>query len=273
MMFSSELVNHWFYNLINNKINDEILLLVLPCSNYQREGFKDSFDKLQTKNYELIEISSIESINELEKNKNIIILGHPRMNIDLLNNLRRCVLHASWEGAYKLFLSDEHIEVIRKSSIRKSILEKNSYLYFFKQREPIRLLNSFSRRQISDYIFYSSIYSRKDIPFYFIATLLPDKFMHKYEGEQYSSDWEEIIYKDIFYLSQSHILTSRLAILIYKVTTLQLDDSTTRIGRYYRQQLGVKSKTVRLPQKIYMIPENITKAYDLTEYFTHLIKL
>ena len=72
-MFHIELVNHWFYNLINNNVNDELLLLVLPSFNYSKNKLKDSLEKL-TKNYELVEISSIKSINELEKNNDSILI-------------------------------------------------------------------------------------------------------------------------------------------------------------------------------------------------------
>ena len=265
-MFHIELVNHWFYNLINNNVNDELLLLVLPSFNDSKNKLKDSLEKL-TKNYELVEISSIKSINELEKNKNIILLGYPMMNIYLLNNMEHSVLYISLIYLNQYFLSDKHIEDIEKSSMKKFVYERDRYLYFYEQREPIALLNTLSRKEISNSVIAPLLYSQKEIPFYFIQTIFPYPFISKDKDKHYGIDWETIINIDIFYLLKSHILTARLAILIYKVTTLKLDDSTTRIGIYYRQKLGVKSKTTRLPQNIYEIPGHTAKAYDLTNYF------
>jgi len=262
-MFSSQLVNHWFYNLINNKPNNEILLLVLPNLNNYKKKLKESLLKLQVKNYELITIDSITSINKLENNQNTIILGLPRMNINLLNNLQHCVLYSSWEDSYKSFLSNEHIDYIKKFTKKESIAKSNRYMYCYEQRDPMTLLNPLNRFLISDYIIDSSIYSSRNIPFDFITQIFPHMYIHKYDGKRYIDDWKYLISKDISYLSKSNILTARLAIVIYKVTTFKFDDSSTRIGNYYREKLGVKSKTIRLPQNVYHIPDNTTKAYDL----------
>jgi hypothetical protein len=56
------------------------------------------------------------------------------------------------------------------------------------------------------------------------------------------------------------ILTSRLAITIYKATTLKLTDTTTKIGTFYRKELGIRSKTIQLPN---IKPIQRVKAYDL----------
>jgi hypothetical protein len=270
-MFSSKLVNHWFYNLINHKVNDEILLLVLPSDKYHREKLKNSFSNLQTKNYELIEIESITSINKIENNKNTIILGQPRMNIDLLNNLQNCVLHSSWEGSYQFFLSDKHIEDIKRCSVKKPITGITRYTYFYEPRNPISLLHPLNVDLLEYTILELSMYTPQTRPFDFIRQIFSSSYIYKEKDKRYSCDWENLIIQDIFYLSKSHILTARLAMLIYKISIFKLDDSNTKIGNFYRIKLGLKSKTVRLPQDIYRMPGHTTKAYDLTDYWYRLV--
>jgi len=259
--------NYWFNNLIKNKINTEILLLILPLNlktnNIKRKKFEDRFSKLKMTNYKLIDIHYIKSFNEVEKDKNIIILGHPMMNVELLNNLQHNILCISLLHTYKYFLSDNHIENIGNISTITLEDSEDNYLNFYKQRDPTILLKKLPN--IFDYIFGLSL--PQEQAFNFISRILPGQFNYKYRGRIYYSTWEHIIEADIYYLQRSHILTARLAILIYKLTTYKFDDSHTKIGIYYKQKLGVKSKTVRLPQKMYRIPELTVKAYDLTHYF------
>jgi len=59
------------------------------------------------------------------------------------------------------------------------------------------------------------------------------------------------------YLTAKKILTARLAIVIYKIATLQFYDSDTKIGKFYRYNLGIRSKAY----KVYN--NKIVKVYNL----------
>jgi hypothetical protein len=73
--------------------------------------------------------------------------------------------------------------------------------------------------------------------------------------------WKELIENDILILSTFKILTSRLAVTLYKMCTFKFYDSNTTIGNYYRKTIGVKSKTIQLPPNTKPIQK--VKAYDL----------
>ncbi|QOY55695.1 hypothetical protein HUE87_05580 [Candidatus Sulfurimonas marisnigri] len=80
--------------------------------------------------------------------------------------------------------------------------------------------------------------------------------------------WEKEIDEEIHILLSHNILTSQLAIAIYKACTLQFKDSNTKIGRYYYSHLGVRSKTMQLPNIYnakYKKPRRLAKAYDLNK--------
>ena len=58
--------------------------------------------------------------------------------------------------------------------------------------------------------------------------------------------WRLQIEKEIELLWQKKILTSRLAIAIYRATTLKFNDSNTCIGNFYNENLGIKSSSFHL---------------------------
>ena len=59
--------------------------------------------------------------------------------------------------------------------------------------------------------------------------------------------WKNIIKAEVYILRLYNILTSQLAVAIYRASTLQFSASTTKIGIFYRKNLGIKSKTIHLP--------------------------
>ena len=264
-----ELIYHWFYNLLNNKINEEILYLKLnnhlglKYINYTNKIIKN-ISSLGVENLKLIDLHTVEdkSISLIIekyniKNTNIVIIDTTNIKIQLLlKNLKHNILYPLNELnrkkiVDKLLSFDEFIKESKKQYLKPDIDTIYSYVYYYKQRDPIEIIKQINYSNVKNYVFS------------FKSKFLPNNCY--YDKFNITLDCKTILTNDIYYLLEKHILTSRLGILIYRIGTLEFDTSTTKIGKYYRQKLGIKSKTVRPAKRYntYNIPNLTLKAYDL----------
>lgn len=77
----------------------------------------------------------------------------------------------------------------------------------------------------------------------------------------------EQIEKELNLFKTEKILTSRLAVFIYRLFSFDIEASTTKIGRYFATKIGTKSKVFTkktlLDRKSKIYIENSIRAYDL----------
>lgn len=265
------LVLHWLNNVIDNKLNDEILLIVLNSFYQGDENAIKKFEKIinldiNIYNYKIFDIKEIESINKIKKtedNTNIILLGHPSMNINKILNSNTKVLLSVYSNLLECNLLKTKTKELRLSKETINIedeLEINEWErleHYIEKKDPQKVIYS------NNYNFiYKSIFSifLKEIYNNFLTVFYPFSILQSNQTT-FPTFWKDQIEEDILILKNYKILTSRLAVAIYRSCTLSFFDSNTKIGLFYYDKLRIKAKTTQLPiqnrQKV--------KAYDLNK--------
>ncbi|MFY9074979.1 hypothetical protein OZZ08_08410 [Malaciobacter mytili] len=260
---------HWFKNTIDNKLNDEILLIILNLNHKERLEKIEKLEKdlgLDNKkhNYESFDISKVESFNDLKDiKKNALVIAHDLIDINKISNLECNILLCfyndilecnSLETKGKLkTLSKEDTEEV-KDLKPEDCRDDDFYDSFIKKNNPLDIIFSNDDKIISKCI-SSRFIKNSFIIFKNINILQSNRVMHK-------TIWEEQIQEDIFTLLKYKILTARLAVAIYKSSTLRLNDSNKKIGLYYHNELGIKSKLIHIPKSK---PSKKIKAYHLKD--------
>lgn len=225
-----DLVSHWFYNVNYNIINTEILLL-----NFKN---KDDAKKLLESNF-------------LKNNKNLLVTSLQKLNKKDLNsmNKRSIILVAGKEisfGHLGIF-KDENIKILFSGITNLNQLE--NYIVFSNSsiQKPIILFQDshhfYLRNLDPSTIVYNVNYTK-----YFISTFLDYEEDNDLSFNQQSvklfllrnvhSITIDTILNDIKYFEFTGVLTSRLAIFIYKMCTFYYDATDKEIGTFYAYMLG-----------------------------------
>lgn len=263
------LITQWFNNLLGYQQNDEILFF--ESLNSDR---KKLIRELLTKqnNYIIINLTSYTSNFERYENSNIILFQDMNeKNIPEQPVFKKMI--------HKIFLlapnENEFFDKIKNYIDPKKIqshpnqyTKEERYLYYFEKVDPLGLILNKNFELIPFII--NAI--RRNLIFWkpqVVRNLLIDKTSFKIET------FEESLYADIFLLRESQILTSRLAVIIYRIANLNLGATTTASGRYFHKKTGTKSKAYNYDLLLkYNRSEEIKidiglnkknfKAYDLT---------
>jgi hypothetical protein len=261
------LVNYWLSNIIKNKINNDILLFIFKRQGNLKINKKSDFKKdfnLDTSNYKVFDIDEINSLYEImnsDLNTNVILLGHELMNIDkvVYNDCKIliCPYHDFIDyNVNKKIVSNETIKNICDSASKPEIDFLERCEYYIESRDPFKIINIDNPLVIYQNIF-SLLLQKCEFGEIIIFSHLEILQSNKITPFPL---WKKFIEQDINILIKCKILTSRLAIAIYKATTLRLNDSNKRIGLFYYKQFEIKAKTVQLPT-VKAIQR--VKAYDL----------
>jgi len=255
------LLKNWIINLENNIINNEILLLVFkkhlryPKLN-KRKFIKSFLSEIDSNTYHLVDINEIRNIEELQDykdKKSIIIIGDGTISIDK-------IAHTNFE----ILLFFNPVQYYFSSKTRDELLEINEIKYPYRQivvinkKDPFKIIYSDDYILISEYLnclFFPHIVNRNFSLFQSFSVLKSDRFPYVSYGHLVN------IFKiDIKLLIREMKLTARLAIAIYKVSTLKFDDNNTIIGTFFHKKLGIKSKTYKTSKEYY---SQTLKVYDL----------
>lgn len=125
------------------------------------------------------------------------------------------------------------------STLFQNFNQEFRYLYYWEKTDPMALINSRFSNRLENFlhvsiennlIFWNNIDKIHS---------LTDKINYTHPDPEANSD----IKTDLSILETYNILTSRLAVLIYRVAMLNPLETTTQAGRYFHKQLGSKSKT------------------------------
>jgi len=258
-----QLLNRWMENFRNNVINNNILLLVFKNPNNKnpiidKKKFEQVFfEDMNEGYYQLSSMNELDNIDKLQKykgKKNIIVFGCRGMDIDKIT-----------DTSFEILLFFNPQEYIFKYKTFNDLLaidtSKNLYIQLnvIKKRNPIEIIKCNDSAEIYNFIkffFHPKIYNKVFSLFQSIDILKSDRSTYRYSFIYYL----KILSPDIHLLVYKRILTARLAIAIYKVSTLKFHDNNTIIGIFFRKRLGVKSKTYQLP---YEENSQRFKVYDL----------
>lgn len=226
------LIGNWFYKIKEGKTNEEILLLagLTPSMTTEIRVFltyishKQSIERFYT-------IESLRNLplHENNFNQNLIMYCNRSLNFETLNNTNRKIICLELDT-----LINQHIEVDAKFddliqncgnySDAPYINKEEDYLVYIKKRNPIDVIQQDSK-------------TIKNILSFFLHKR---HLYFKESSEIFFRGYKFNIKNDIEFLREEKILTSRLAIIIYKISTLS-DESDTIIGSFYRKKLGISS--------------------------------
>ena len=244
-MYSKEikksLIKQWFYRIYHGQENDCILLLLYTndvTSNFQQE-LKSTLKKLGYGNTRFTIASQLHVLN----NKNLILIFDPNKPNNLygkvfLNQNYLPILYT--DGFYQEI--EQYLEDSVNFTDSIPINNKLRYLYYWEHLDPLTLIKNYSKKEIYDFLFYS------------ISTYLHHFRNNSYQKELvYDISYPEVpimnnepLKFDLTLLESKDILSSRLAVLIYRVATRNTLASTTEAGRYFHKEIGSKSKTLNL---------------------------
>ncbi len=226
------LTNQWFANVKNNIINKEILLLICLDKKLKLEEKLQGFFPQSN----LLYINNISKFNQQElensKGKNIILVSFSDINLHWFN----------------LFLDDQY------SILFSKIYNENNLINLVSMTTILQIRNSqidhliYFQKQDIDFIL-NNIYILEDMIQYLLSdnsnnTRVFSKISIKsalFRGRDYMD--MERIYTDTKYYKSSFMLTSRLAIFIYKLCLLDANASDKEIGEYFKGIYG-KSKVL-----------------------------
>ena len=224
------LISHWFYKIKNNFTNTEILLLNFKNKDEAKEFFESDFTK---------------------NNKNLLVTSLQKLSKKDLNsmNKRSIILVASKEISFGHLgvLKDENIKILFCEITHLKQLENYISSSNYHQQKPMIL------SQDSHYFYLqnldpSAIVYNVNYAKYFIST-----FLDYEEDNDLSFNQQSIklfllrnvhgitidtILNDIKYFEFTGVLTSRLAIFIFKMCTFYYDATDKEIGTFYADILG-----------------------------------
>lgn len=251
-----EIIANWLYKIKEGLINDEILLFPIEMALY-RINLSKYLNKLSIKNQILkLEDMSYSSgvdttylINNIDyssiKEKinlgtvNIILFSSDPNVITSYLDYKKNFIFFNYDSSESLnfFLSYFDKDTIKDYSDIE-ITEKDRLKLYLEKEDPILLLKS-DYEVFKEYLLYKLFDSKQPIYKSFNHLIKETKY-DKYLVNK--NILKKLIFFELMLLKEKNILTSTLAMLIYKITTLDLKADKTKIGNYYRKQLGIKSK-------------------------------
>lgn len=255
-------LKRWINNVTKNKTNDEILLLVFrEVSIRQKPLFKKlikHFVDLNMLNYKILDIEDVTNINDVELNSNVILLGHFNMDINKIKNSSKTILFHLVFDTNLSFFTAKYLNSISSQEIGTMY----RYLVFIEQRNPIEIIKTFDYSTIRGHLFYLFLMQSGSLNICLFSDM---KILQSNKTTPFNL-WQDDLEQDLIILCKYKILTSRLAVALYRAVTLKFSDSNTKIGKYYNEKLKVKSTTVRLPK---IQPQQVVKAYKITDKSTY----
>lgn len=219
----SNLVLQWFRNLRQDIVNNEIILLYFKNKDsFSKFKDDDSFKNINTLLVKFIKnLIIVEDLTNKDR-KNIILVSDKNCGIGFLDIFKN----------YKVKLL--FIPIINYLNFKDLELQINSSriqnYYSLEIRDPIINIDNISYIEyfISTFMENSDLYG---VNFF-------SKSIEFYLFRNQKSISKNTILNDISYLKQTGILTSRLAIFIFKICTFYINASDREIGIYYAKLFG-----------------------------------
>lgn len=238
----STFLQNWIQNN-NDNMKKKILILGYSDKSFDfRKHIYENFPDIK----ETIFIEKLTKFNEKtyqdNKNKNIIVYTNSNINFDWFDNFK---IYDDLVFYFIQFYTEEEQYKYKSSS---SIIN-----FYFEKIEPIIILNNINKVE-----YFINVFIEPNSDF-----LL--KFNNYSINEYFFRNKDKIdlyrIKTDIEYLKSTFILTSRLAIFIYKFSKFEPYTNEKKIGEYFAKYFG-KSKIFN--NKKFSISN--TKGYKIESY-------
>ena len=259
------LIIEWFKHIYFNDKNDTILLLSIGYDFKEKLQIKLN-QYFATANYNIKLVESLYGYNI--KDNNVIFLTK---NKDEKNMI---IFDLISKGESFLYIPDDHsfyqnidsfLDMITLQNSQAVQIQNNErFKYYLETIEPYNMvkylkndLNLFVkyRMKILTLLLDSNANN-------IVINLLANNTTYSYNAKNFRMS----LHDDISLLDDKKILTSRLAIFLYRLATFRLNTNITRIGRYFHDKSGNKSKVFNLKSDGVMLPDlkyKSFKAYDL----------
>ncbi|OHE18908.1 MAG: hypothetical protein A2540_06855 [Sulfurimonas sp. RIFOXYD2_FULL_37_8] len=248
-----KLVCHWLYNFKNKKPNSDILLIsfrgeeqfvnikkiilgVDEHCNIVRNNKSETNAKL-SKNYLLH--NSLENYKKLFlEDSNIIMASSAPLSFNHFKIYEKPVLFL---GVEILNTLGNLLQNIESYSEAPAVLEDMRYLFYIEQTNPIEFVKNENIEAVRNFLYFRLFEQNETFRNPLVRT---GSVIKKTNFEECSelNLLKELINRDLILLENKKILTSRLAVVLYRVATLDTDENITAIGRFYSDALNLKSK-------------------------------
>ena len=256
------LIIKWFKNLIFNTNDNTILLLNIS------HGFKQNLQKKLKENFAITNyhIIAIERLHQYNSFTNVICMieNRDKKNIAIFNEIsrgKRFLYIPSNHSFYQNIDSFFNPNALQSSQDIK-INNNERYKYYLEKIKPYDLLE-YSKNDLISFIKYRIKNLGILLDIHFTLDLLVNNTTYK---NQPSSTYHALFENDINLLDSRRILTSRLATILYRLATFEINANTTKIGRYFHDTSGNRSKVFSPKGDDVMLPDlnnKSFKAYDL----------
>lgn len=267
----TKLIEYWFYNLTHEIINNEILLVTtsnyriikiiknylielinLKEKNADKELFKEE-NLINNLNHSFILVDNINYLldfqNHYKGKKNFILLLTDKFTINELGILNQPLLIFDDKYIFSNITANkidsiiEELMIKLKEDIEKpNILPEHRLFYYIGIFEPINIILDSNKKLAKIVILYIFYFYKELMPNFdnhrFIKTVIKNTLFESYESKEYL---EELIERDSILFEEHSLLTSRFAIILYKITKLDLFKKNTEIGNYYSDRLNIQS--------------------------------
>lgn len=244
-----ELLIHWFYITKQKDKKNDIVLLLFDIGDIYF-SLKDD-----TENYNIVKYNG----RDMNFQENTILIVDKKDSLINLNFFKNIFLliPSTDISTYnmKYFRSKKWVPYIEDYEESLSLS-----LSLLKSIEPIDIIRKYNYNDMKLIIEFriNNIFKNNSD----IALLIGDTTFKK-------NIFLKEILSDIEILYKASLLTSRLALVIYRLAYLNTNANKLKIGKYFHEKLGVKSKTFsktnpRLDYIDSIKIVNIFKAYDLS---------
>ena len=167
-----------------------------------------------------------------------------------------------------IIIKGQLLGAIQSKKIKVKLSDENEKFETIEKVDPYQII----LMEDELYKFITESYNQKflniiigDTYLYHITkqTKIKSEIQHKYQPIVSESEFDLMLKVDIELLKEHKILTSRLAMVVYRIANLTPYADKTECGRYFRKKVGSKSKV--FPRTKYKIPgiKYAFRAYDL----------
>ncbi|MDX9743408.1 MAG: hypothetical protein RBT59_06280 [Arcobacteraceae bacterium] len=236
-------VEEWFANALNGKLNNSVLFLEinLPNSKMKLATMLDSKQKeFGNVKFNIVKFDNSTMRTDLTikaESNNIVLREESPYEIDEFVKKKYQLFISSLAGYNILYVNNTSNFFANLDSYFSDIANNfNNKILYFSYIESVDFFDLVMNFR-DDIFNYNKLESKEQ------TILSIPNLKRKTQLLNNAQNWEWI-QSDIYVLKKSKVLTSRLAIVLYRFAFLNYSASHTFIGRYIHKLFGVKSKTM-----------------------------
>jgi len=234
------LIKNWFYNAIENKPNDSILVLI-DSGNFTVNSFSFKLNQLVHHENSI----NYSRINNTRNNHILILNPIQPIRIDISKIQTKLLIiepkHNFYANVKSYINADNYTEI--------NIPQNEQHNYWLQKDNLIDLIQNPDSTYLQA-LLQVKIWTLQHIYTDNLKLIMKDTSFNEYPSNN--------LFEDVEMLSGYKVLTSRLAVIMYRLCLLDIHATTTKIGRSIYALTGTKSKTFTVKMLL-----NITKNNQL----------